>query len=268
MSFWTRRIIYLIFGIALSIPLITRWVVPPDVGLEARQLYEAVERVPPNKLILINCQFEGGTLAENGPQTRALMSHFMQRGKRFAIIGLDAVGPGLGQEIAEKLAKKHNRPYGQTWVNLGYKVGTPAFLKGMARDIPRAIPTDTRGAKIADMPVMQGIRTAEDIGLVIDVDPTATYMLWLAYFTGPHKIPYGIAPTSVMIADIYPFLNSGQVVGMLKGIAGAAQYEKLINDPGDGYVNRMPVFMAHVTIILLILIGNITEIRRRREARA
>jgi hypothetical protein len=268
MTFWTRRLIYLVFGIALSIPLLTRWVVPPEVGPEARQLYEAVERVPADKLILINCQFEPGTQAENGPQAQALMTHFMKSNKRFAIIGLDPVGPGLCQEIADGLAKTYDRPYGISWVNLGFKVGTAAYLKGLARDIPRSIPTDTRGTPIARIPAMQGIKTAADVGMLVDVDPTASYMTWLAFFAGPHNVPFGVAPTSVMVADIYPFLNSGQMVGMLKGIAGAAQYERLVEAPGLGYTNRMPVFMAHITIIALIIIGNFTEIRRRREARS
>ncbi|MBW3622446.1 MAG: hypothetical protein KY468_03445 [Armatimonadetes bacterium] len=268
MTFWTRRLIYLALALALAFPLITKWQVPPEVGPEARDLFLAVERVPPDKLILMNCQFEGSTLPENGPQARALMTHFMQSGKKFAIIGLDPIGPGLCQEMAEDLAKNFKQPYGTTWANLGYKTGGGAFLKGLARNIPRAIPNDFRGAPLAKLPVMQGIRSAKDVGMVIDVDPTATWLTWLAYFTGPFKVPYGIAPTAVMIADIYPFLNSGQVVGMLKGIAGAAQYERLVNAPGQGFLNRMPVFMAHLTIILLIILGNWSEIRRRREARA
>jgi hypothetical protein len=267
MTFWTRRLIYLIFGIALAIPFLTGWTVPPDVGPEARQFYAAVERVPADKIVLINCQFEAGTLAENGPQAKAVIAHCMKSGKRFAIIGLDPVGPGLAQGMAEELGKQYNKPYGETWCNLGYKVGSAAYIKGLARDIPRAVTADFRGKKISQIPAMQGIRSARDIGMMVDVDPTATYGLWLAFFTGPFNVPYGIAPTSVMIADIYPFLNSGQVVGMLKGIAGAAQYERLVGAPGEGYKNRMPVFMAHLTIILLILVGNYTEIKRRMEAR-
>jgi hypothetical protein len=267
MTFWTRRLIYLVFAIALAIPFLTHWTVPPDVGPEARQFYTALERVPADKLVLINCQFEAGTLAENGPQVQSIMTHCMKSGKRFALIGFDPIGPGLAQGMAEALAKKYNRPYGETWCNLGYKVGTAAYVKGLARDIPHAVTADFRGTKIEQIPAMRGIHTAQDVGMMIDVDPTATYGLWLAFFTGPFHVPYGIAPTSVMIADIYPFLNSGQVVGMLKGIAGAAQYERLVDAPGEGYRNRMPVFMAHLTIILLILVGNAGEIKRRLEAR-
>ncbi len=268
MSFWTRRIIYIVFAVALSIPLVTNWQVTPDIGLEARQLYAAVERVPADKIILINQQYEATTIAENGPQTRALMAHMMQRGKRFAIIGLDPVGPGLGQQIAEELAKKYHRPYGETWVNLGYNLGTAAILKGLARDIPGTVKKDINGKPLSLFPVMKGVRTAKDVGLLIDVDSTSTYAVWLAYFTQPNQVPFAVAPTSVMVSDIYPFMNSNQVVGMLKGIAGAAQYERLADAPGQGYKNRMPVFMAHVTIILLILVGNVQEIQRRRKVDA
>jgi hypothetical protein len=125
-----------------------------------------------------------------------------------------------------------------------------------------------KGTPFAQIPAMRGVRTAQDIGLMIDVDPTATYGAWIAYFTQPNGVPFAVAPTSVMISDIYPYMNSGQVVGMLKGIAGAAQYERMIEEPGQGYTGRMPVFMAHMMIILLIVIGNIIQFRERREREA
>jgi hypothetical protein len=267
-SFWTRRIIYIVFAIALSIPLVIDWQVPPDVGPEAKSLYEAIERVPADKIVLINLQFEAGTIAENGPQTSAIVSHLMKRGTRFAFIGLDPVGPGLGQELAEPLARRYHRPYGDTWVNLGYNLGTAPILKGLARDLPGTVKKDIHNTPLSNVPAMKGIKSAKDIGLLIDIDPTASYLTWIQYFSGPYRVPFAVAPTSVMISDIYPFMNSGQVVGMLKGIAGAAQYEKLAGAPGDGYKARMPVFMAHVTIILLILVGNMMEIQRRKGAQA
>jgi hypothetical protein len=267
-AFWTRRIIYIVFAVALSIPLVINWQVPPDVGPEARQLYDAIERIPPDKIVMICLNFEAGTMAENGPQTSAIVAHLMKRGTRFALIGMDPVGPGLGQELAEPLAKQYHRPYGETWVNFGYNLGTAPILKGLARDIPGTIKKDIKGAPLQNLPVMKGVKNAKDIGLLIDVDPTAYYLNWISYFSGPQRVPFAVAPTSVMISDIYPFMNSGQVVGMLKGIAGAAQYEKLVGIQGDGYKQRMPVFMAHVTIILLILVGNFMEIRRRKGAQA
>ena len=262
-----RWAIYLVFAIALSIPLITGWQVPPDVGPEARQMYAAIERVPPDKIVLLNAMFEGSSLAENGPQTSALIAHLMKRGKRFAIVGLDAIGPGLAQEIAEKAAGKYHRPYGETWCNWGYKLALPAVVMGLARDLPGSVVKDIKGTAFASIPAMKGVKRAEDVGLVIDISPTSSFSAWLMYFTGPHHVPLAVAPTSVMISEIYPFMNTGQIVGMLKGIAGAAQYERLIDEPGDGYKNRMPVFMAHAVIIGLILLGNLGEILRRRRLR-
>lgn len=275
MSFWGRRLIYLVFAIALAIPLLTHWKVPPDVGPEARAFYDAVERVPENKIVVINCQFEAGTIGENGPQTSAMVAHLLQANKRFAFIGLDPVGPGLCQEIAEAQAKRINgenpgnppKKYGESWANWGYKLGLPQVIKGIARDIPGSISKDFQGRPISQLPVMNGIKTASDVGLLVDITPSATYAFWISFFTQPFNVPFAVAPTSVMIADIYPYMNSGQVVGMLKGIAGAAQYEKLVGFEGEGHTNRMPVFMAHVTIIMLILVGNFIEIRQRKAAR-
>jgi len=38
-----------------------------------------------------------------------------------------------------------------------------------------------------------------------------------------------VGVTAVMAADLYPYLQSGQLVGMLAGLKGAAEYEKLVD---------------------------------------
>ena len=210
-------------------------------------------------------------MAENGPQIRAVMTHLMRNNQRFAIMGISQQGPELAQRIAEEVARAEGKPYGGIWVNWGYKLGDSTIIKGLARDIPGTIGQDmVLKRRLAEIPVMRGIRSARDVGLLIDFTPTASYSAWISFFTSPFNVPFAVAPTSVMISELYPFLNSGQMVGMLKGIAGAAQYERLIGVDGPGQIQRMPVFMAHVTIILLILVGNYLEIqnRRRREASA
>jgi hypothetical protein len=38
-----------------------------------------------------------------------------------------------------------------------------------------------------------------------------------------------VGVTAVMAADMYPYLQSGQLIGMLSGLKGAAEYEKLVD---------------------------------------
>ena len=77
--------------------------------------------------------------------------------------------------------------------------------------------------------------------------------------------------TGVMAADFYPYLNSGQGFGLMGGLLGAAQYEKLSDNPGPAIDGMRVQVFAHVVIIAFIIIGNVgyfTERRRRaKEAR-
>lgn len=263
----TRRVLYLMLAAAIALPFFAGVVIPPVVGSEARRLYEAVQSVPPDKLIILSLEFEAGTIGENLPQTRALMNHMMKSRKRFAIMGFDPIGPLFGQREAESLAKVWNCPYGVYWVNWGYKTAPVQTLKAMIRDVPGTIGTDQRGTPVAKLPVMQGIKTAEDIGLVIDVTPSALYETWIAFFAGPGRVKMGVAPTAVMVSDIFPYIDSGQVVGMLKGLAGAAQYESLVfgrSARERGIMWMTSVSMTHILIIALIIVGNALEIAGRK----
>jgi hypothetical protein len=56
---------------------------------------------------------------------------------------------------------------------------------------------------------------------------------------------------------MYPFVQSGQVVGFLGGLRGAADYETLLNKPGEA-TKAMPSQSAvHVLLVLLILGANV-----------
>jgi len=61
-----------------------------------------------------------------------------------------------------------------------------------------------------------------------------------------------------MATDYYAFLQSGQIYGLMGGLKGAAEYEKLIGRPKDTASRSMDaVSIAHVVIVLFIIVGNI-----------
>lgn len=263
----TRHLLFGLLFLAITFPFFVQWVVPPRVGPEAQRLYSFIERqIPKNKLVILSLEYEAGTIGENLPQTRALIAHLMRRGIRFAIMGFDPVGPQYGRNIALELGRKYGRREGIDWVDWGFRpgAGMSITLSSLIRDVPGTMKTDTHGTPLSKVPAMKGIKTAQDIGLVVDITPSNTYGAWMAFFTSAAKVPFAVAPTAVMAADIFPFLNSGQVVGMLKGLAGAAQYEILLGDSGLGVKSMTSISMTHLLIVVLILIGNALEIKTRR----
>ena len=57
-----------------------------------------------------------------------------------------------------------------------------------------------------------------------------------------------------------PYLQSGDLVGLLAGMSGAAQYEVLVDRPGLGLGGMDAQSISHLVIIALILIGNIAYV--------
>ena len=79
--------------------------------------------------------------------------------------------------------------------------------------------------------------------------------LMLAQF--PMLVFLILACTGVMAPEAYPFLDSGQLVGMLTGMRGAAEYEILLHSPGFGVTAMAGQSAAHLFILALIALGNL-----------
>lgn len=264
-QFWSRRLIWLALAIATAIFLLVKVHTRMYVSRPALDLYRAVEAVPKDKIIVVTCNWEPGTRGENGPQTEAIIRQCLMLGKRFAVFGWAyPPGPMLGQQIAERLQGKYGRRYGRDWINWGYNTGGATMIRGWAKNIPGTIKKDIFGKPVTSYPVMSGIKTARDVGLIIDITPSNTLLTWVEFVYGFYRTPIGYACTGVMAPEAFPYYDAHQIVGVLKGLAGAAEYEQLLGYEGNA-LKRMPAqSSSHALMIGLIVLGNIIYFRARR----
>jgi len=148
---------------------------------------------------------------------------------------------------------------------LGYKPYFALVILGMGQNFRLPFPTDYYGTPLDSLPMMQGVQNYDQVACVIDLSAGNITDAWIAYGQGRFYFPLALGLTGVMGADYYPYLNSGQVFGLMAGLYGAAQYEELADNPGlakDGM--RIQVY-AHLVIIFFILIGNIGYFMSRHE---
>jgi len=268
-QFWSRRIIWAVVAIATAVLLLVKVQARMYISKPALSLYRAVEAVPDDKIIVVCCDWEPGTRGENGLQTVALIRHCLKAGKRFAIFGWAyPAGPMLGQQIAERYQGMYGRKYGRDWVNWGFNTGGASMIRGLAKDIPGTIKQDIFHAPITQVPVMRGVKSVRDVGLILEITPSSTLYAWVDFVYGIYRTPIGYACTGVMAPEAFPYLDAGQIIGVLKGLAGAAEYEKLVGYEGDA-LKRMPAqSSAHAVIIILIVAGNVIYFRARRGGQA
>ena len=73
--------------------------------------------------------------------------------------------------------------------------------------------------------------------------------------------------TAVMATDLYPYWKSDQLVGVINGMKGAAEYEHLVGVTGWGILGMSSQSIAHLLIILFIIMGNIGYLAGRLHRR-
>ncbi len=265
-----RQWIFLTLALLVALPLLLILPLPFFVGPQARGLYEAVKELPPDKVVLLAMDWGPATKGESMWQAQAVIEHLFKEKKPFIITGYDILGPQLSQELAEELAKKYGATYGENWVNVGFITGGLAFLLRMAKNFQQAFKTDSIQHKpLSSYSLARRVKDIQDIGLIINVTGSGSYGDWIIIQT-TYQVPLAVACTAVITPDLYPFLDSKQLVGMLSGLKGAAEYETLIGGSHSKATLKMMMSqsMAHLLIIILIILGNIGLLFERRLRRS
>jgi hypothetical protein len=265
-----RYCIYLLLAAVVAWQLLFPIQFPITPKAATRGVYQAIKNVPDDKLIIITTDWDASTQAETGPQTEAVIHACFQLKKRFVIMNLQPpMGVKLANDIAERAAKQYGARYGVDWCNWGYKYGYENVLIAMAKNIPKTIGSDFHGKPVTDLPMMRGVTDIKRIGLVIEITGlSGVTEMWIGLIQGPYRTPFASGYTAVMAPGYYPFLDSGQMKGMLVGAKGAAEMEVLVNRPGMGTAIMSAQSWAHLLIIALIILGNLGYLfaRRRPEA--
>jgi hypothetical protein len=270
-----RRVLYVLLFLAVALPIIVRVPTPkPAIMPETRRFHETIEEIAAdptrkNKLVILCSNYGAGTLAENQTQVVAICKHLMQKRLKFAIFAFNSLqGAEQGEIAANAAAKKYGYVYGTDYVTWGFRPpeAITTLLKSAVRDVPGSFGNDTRGTPLAQVPVMAGVKTVDDIGLVIEVASSNTLPQWLQYFvrTGEAPVSTLYAPTSVMAPEGYPLLKSGQISGMMFGLKGANEYEILIGERDFGERGAASLAYSHLLIILLVVLGNVGMFAQQR----
>jgi hypothetical protein len=273
-TFWQRvqqiprHYIYLLLAAVVVWQLLFPIRLPIVPSAATTGLYEAIRVVPDDKLIILSTDWDASTQAETAPQTQAIINACFQLKKRFVIMNMQPpMGVKLANDIALELSQQYGARYGIDWANWGYKYGYGNVLMAMAKDIPKAMGADFYGKPVTGLPLMRGVQTIRDIGLVIEVTGLAGMTeTWIGLIQGPYRTPFASAYTAVMAPGYYPFLDSGQMKGMLVGAKGAAEMEALVHRPGKATAIMNVQSWAHVLIIALIIIGNLGYVLARARA--
>jgi len=229
-----RRWIYLIVALCIIIPLLIPFNSKTYVTDPTSNLYQKIDSFAgkEDKALLLSFSHDASTMAELFPMEVSILRHCFERNiKVFTICFSPPSAPLMAYALNVAKEDYPDLQSGVDYCNFGYKpygLFLPIVL-GMGDDVAEAVQTDADGRKIKNLEIMNGIRNYDDLNLIVDFAASAAVFSWITYARVRFGANVAAGVTAVMAADNYPYLQSGQLVGMLSGLKGAAEYEKLVD---------------------------------------
>lgn len=262
-----RRIIFLLIALAVGVPLAGGWEFDQGGNPRTTAVYDHIEDLPKGSVVMIAFDYGPASMPELHPMAVAIARHALQRGHRVVCFTMYPDAPLLIEDVFDKATEGLDKEDGVDYVNLGFRPGFVNVILGMGADIGAVWKTDFKKRRYGDLAVTKGLRTYDDVGLIVDLASSDTPAAWVLYAQQRYKAKVAAGVTAVMAQDYYPYLQTHQLVGMLNGMKGAAEYEKLIGTRSDASKAMGPQSCAHFLIIALVIFGNVVYAVSRRRAR-
>jgi hypothetical protein len=279
-----RRIIYLLVAIGALIPIIRPIGLPVVPTDPVQGLFDELEKLEAGDAVIISYDYGPSSEPELNPMADAIMRHCFTMELRVMIMAIFPLG-GVNMAIKEleKIAAEYpDLEYGDDYVNLGYKDGGQAPMKAMAVSIKEVFPTDVDGTSTDGMPIVEDVRNYDDVSLVISLATGIIGEWWADLVNAQFDVPVAIGCTAVSAPKYYAFFRSQQMVAVLGGLRGAAEYEELVKreypeiaaiyeKPEEKVISATTGMdvqsIVHVIIIAFIIFGNVMFFASKKKGR-
>jgi len=252
-----RRWIYLVIGLVTFLPMLVMVDMPVQITSEVKSVFDRLESLPEGTIVMIPMEYSPDTMAELQPMAKAVLRHCFSRGLKVISTALQIQGVLLIEQDLRTTADEYGKVYGEDYVFLGYKPYPDIVILNMGENFRKPFPLDYYNNNLDDLPMMAGVSNYSNLDCIVNINATSGVDSWINYANGRYGADLALGVTAVIATDYYAFLQSGQIFGLMGGLKGAAEYERLIGRKGVANRAMTSVSVAHVFIILFIIVGNV-----------
>lgn len=293
----SKPVLFLILILATSIPL---WIpgitVPNEPEKPAMDLFAKVMALPEGSTVLVESDWTNSTRGESGGQFKALFRILMRRHIKACIYtAADPQAPKVARDALRMLndeqRAKHLPTYDEwtDWLSIGFFPSAEATEVAIASDIRKAFagrkatPPGGTQQDIFNSPVLEKIRSLKDVPAFFLLTASNTSNVVIERLYG--KVPLAMMVTGVMGPETQVYYDSGQLIGLSKGLKGVYDLEILMEngmtmkdgtriEGFKGMVNRdqgslyYPTLHVALTLLILaVVVGNVGMMLNRRKAK-
>jgi len=278
-----RRWLFLVMGLAIVIPIFFPIGLPALPGDATVDTYDAVNNLKDGSRVFISMDFDPASRPELEPFARSVLVQLKRKRCKIVIVSLWEYAPPLVNGYVRSILQAPLNPDGPAddplnkiyerktdYIFLGFKAGKQVVINNLVTSMTTAYPTSQEGEPVGEIPIMQGIRTVQDFkdgGILILISAGFPGAKEYVQYLSPYNLPMVVSTTAVSRTDLQPYYSSGQLLGLVAGMQGSAEYEQLVNPPGEqlGKKGLDVLNIGTLVIILAILLGNAIYFMERRQ---
>ncbi len=286
-----RRVVYLCIAVVLSLPFLVSYSLPIYPDTYTRRYFDQIETIANDpvereKVVLVLHNWGPGTSGENEPQFDVIIRHLLRRELRFILLcsiadpvfhdtAIAAFEKAKAAEIS-RAARAGEKPpsweYGVHYLDFGYK-NAPVFAP-LARTIiasPREFYRQDY-VKRKDLtqdssyPLLERYHGLEDVSavLVVSAGDESKYIAGRVRGDYPNLL-IGPATMGIVANDLYPYVKSGQMFGLLNSARAASEYRSLLDPEARSTTNLDNSMSAgKMLLLVLVIVGNLAYLASRR----
>lgn len=252
-----RRWIFLLLAIVLFVPIMRPIGLPnKTISRDAQHAYDFMDKLAPGSFVLFSLDYDPSTRPELHPQAVAAVRHAFKKNLRVGVVTYIAGSTGLIEQLFETVPDEYGKIYGKDYVIFPYMANAVAVMTQMSSDLYGIYDKDQNGRDARTLPVMQGIKNYKNMSMIVSITGTSMLDTWVAYVGDKYSVPVVGGVTAISQPGYGPYLQTGQLKGLIGGMKGAAEYESLVGHPGKGTSGIDALNLAHLLVLLLILTSN------------
>ncbi len=261
---WTMRpLIYLLVALAVVVPFLLPFnlagMALPISNTRAAEFYDVIQSLPPGSTAVVAFDYEPSLAGEMDLQAHVIVAELVRRRVRVIAVSTIETGPQIAQRTLDPAAAvvKDYR-YGVDYVNMGYLAGHEA---GLAQVAANGLALDTLDyvtkQALRQLPISASVKSLRDVALVVELAGTEDALqMWMEQVQ-----PRGVRMAAGVSAAVEPraiaLRDARQLVAILGGLVGAAQFEILANQPGTAVASVDAQGAGQVVLVLVIVLGNV-----------
>lgn len=276
-----RRFIFLLIGLSVLVPLLKPgWVnIPIKTTSNSKIVFDELNNLKAGDKVLVSFEYGASTKPEIHPMSVAVLQHLFANGVKVYTVPLWPEGLMMAKFALEEVLSSNLFQVEEhiDYVSLPYKAGGEIIIRGIATDMRSIFTQDVNNILLKDIPMMNNVNNITDFDFVFDLSAGVPGNAeWVQFACDEYNIPLSSGCTSIMVTDAIPYVESGQIRGILAGMPGAAEYEQMVfkylNEsknipvaPGKATSRMSAQSIAHLLMVIFILFGNISYYLIRRK---